>query len=123
MRCLLFNLNTSETINEVLARVIESEQVAGNDKTKAILIADGLENHLEDVIQTANSYLDNQGNGAHVDYLQDNRVGTIENLTKLNTNQLSAILNAYYRKVHNSVTDYAAVREGYELQRFSSQIA
>lgn len=123
MRCLLFNLNTSETINEVLARVIESEQVAGNDKTKAIIIADGLENHLEDVIQTANSYLDNQGNDAHVDYLQDNRVGTIENLTKLNTNQLSAILNAYYRKVHNSVTDYAAVREGYELQRFSSQIA
>ena len=55
MRCLLFNLNTSETINEVLAKVIESEQVAGNDKTKAILIADGLENHLDDVIQTANN--------------------------------------------------------------------
>lgn len=123
MRCLLFNLNTSETINEVLAKVIESEQVAGNDKTKAILIADGLENHLDDVIQTANNYLENQGNNTRIDYLEDNRVGTIENLTKLNPNQLSAILNAYYRKVHNSVTDYAAVREGYELQRFSSQVA
>ena len=123
MNCLIFHLNTSEIITPSIKRVIESDQVAGNNKLKAITIAYGLEHHLDEVVKIANQYLESINSDLRLNYSEDNKLKTIEELKNYNFNQLSAIFNRYYRVTNENVKDYAAIREGYELRGFENQIA